>query len=66
MVIPIENDALRTILKGAGRVGNRRTSRNHPNDGIVKVGQNTEKSPGDLRRLEVTQIPVKDHQLTPE
>ena len=24
-----------------------------------------EKSPGDLRRLAVTQIPVKDHQLTP-
>ena len=24
-------------------------------------GQNTEKSPGDLRRLAVTQIPVKNH-----
>ena len=25
---------------------------------------NTEKSPGDLRRLAVTQTPVKNHQLT--
>ena len=25
--------------------------------------QNTEKSPGDLRRLAVTQTPVKHHQL---
>ena len=29
-----------------------------------KNGQNTEKSPGDLRRLAVTQTPVKDHQIT--
>ena len=27
-------------------------------------GQHTEKSPGNLRRLAVTQSPVKDHQLT--
>ena len=27
-------------------------------------GQNTEKSPGDLRWLAVTQTPLKDHQLT--
>ena len=27
-------------------------------------GQNTETSPGDLRRLVVTQTPLKDHQLT--
>ena len=27
-------------------------------------GQNTEKSPGDLRRLVVTQTPLKNHQLT--
>ena len=28
----------------------------------IKIGQNTEKSPGDLTRLAVLQIPVKDHQ----
>ena len=27
---------------------------------IVEISQNTAKSPGDLRRLAVTQIPVKD------
>ena len=30
---------------------------------ITKMGQNSEKSTGDLRRLAVTQTPVKDHQL---
>ena len=34
-----------------------------PNNSTVKISQNTEKSPGDLRRLAVTQTPVKDHQL---
>ena len=38
-------------------------SGNHPNYGTIENGQNTEKSPGDLRRLAVTQSPVKDHQL---
>ena len=28
------------------------------------VGQNTEKGPGDLRRLALPQTPLKDHQLT--
>ena len=35
----------------------------HPNYSIIKNGQNTEKSPGDLRRLVVAQTPRKDHQL---
>ena len=30
----------------------------------TKIGQNTEKSPGDQRRLAVIQTPVKDRQLT--
>ena len=30
----------------------------------LKTMQNTENSPGDLRRLAVTQTPVKNHQLT--
>ena len=33
----------------------------HPNYYIIENGQNTKKSPGDLRRLAVTQTPVKDH-----
>ena len=35
------------------------TSRIHPNYSIVEIGQNTRKFPGDLRRLTVTQTPVK-------
>ena len=41
-----------------------RTGRDYPNDSIAKNGQNPETSPGDLRRLTVTQTPVKNHQLT--
>ena len=36
----------------------------HQNHCIIENGQNTEKSPGDLRRLAITQSPVKDHLLT--
>ena len=38
-------------------------SGDHPNYYIIENGQNTEKSPGDLRRLAVAQTPVKNHQL---
>ena len=31
---------------------------------IIKIGQNTEKSPADLRRLALTQTPVKNNQLS--
>ena len=43
---------------------NKRMSGDHPNYSISDNGQNPEKSPGDLRRLAVTQSPVKDHELT--
>ena len=57
------NDPQR-IDKGTGKLRNERTSRDHPNYSITKIGQNTEKSPGELRRLAVYQTPVKNHQLT--
>ena len=52
------------IIKGRGGFGSWRPSGDHPNDSIAENAENTEKSPGDLRRLAVTQTPVKDHQLT--
>ena len=55
---------LKRLGKGAGRVGNQRTSRNHPNYRNVKIGQNSEMGSGDLRRHAVSQIPMKNHQLT--
>ena len=39
------------------------TSGDHLNNCIGQNDQNTEKRPGDLRRLVVTQTPVKDHQI---
>ena len=39
------------------------TSGNHLNYSIVEIDQNTEKSPGDLERLAVTQTPVENSQL---
>ena len=53
----------RRIGKGTGGRGNSGTSGDDPNYSIIEIGQNTEKNPGDLRRL-VPQTPVKNHQLT--
>ena len=44
-------------------LGNKKVSGDLLNSCIVEIGQNTEKSPGDLRRLTVTQTPVRNHQL---
>ena len=65
-VIPIMIDALGTVTKGLeqgledlelrGRVETIQT--------ITEIGQNTEKSPGDLRRVVITQIPVRNDRLT--
>ena len=64
-VIPIVIGTLGTVTKGLFKgLGNKRTSRDHPNYCIIEIGQNTEESPGDLRRFAVTQTPEKDHQLT--
>ena len=66
-VIPVVIDVLGTTPKGlrkeAGRFSNQKTSGDHPDNSIVKISQNSAKSPGDLRRIIVTQTQVKDHQL---
>ena len=46
------------LLKGLGDL-----EVDYPNDSIAEDGQNPETSPGDLRRLAVTQTSVKNHQL---
>ena len=66
IIIPILISAFgsyQRIIKGTGGLGNKRTSGDHPNYCIIENGQNTENSPGDLRKLAVTQTPMKDHQL---
>ncbi len=52
-----------SIINGTGGLEGGKTNGDHLNCNIIVNGQNTEKSPGDLRRLAVTQTPVKDHQL---
>ena len=37
------------IIKGTGGFGNKRRSGDYPNDYTIEIGQNTEKSPDDLR-----------------
>ena len=39
-------------------------SGDHPNYSIVEIGQNTEKGPEDLKRVAVTQTPVRKLSLT--
>ena len=67
MIISIVIGAFGTVTKGiitgTGGLGSWRMSGHHQNYDIVENGQNTEKSPGDLRRLDVTQTPVRNHQL---
>ena len=63
-IIPIVIGALSTVTKGLLKgLGNKRTSGDHINYCIIE-NQNTGKSPGDLRRLAVTQTPVKNYQFT--
>ena len=47
-----------------GGLGSWRTGRDYPYDSMAEGGQNIETNPGNLRRLAVTQTPVKNHQLT--
>ena len=61
-VLCIWNDP-KTVKKKTREIGNQEENRNQPDNWIVEIGKNTEKSHGDLRRLVVTQTPVKDHQL---
>ena len=57
------NDPQR-MAKGTGRLGNKRASGDHLDHGIIKINQNSETSPGDMRRLAVTQTPVRNYQLS--
>ena len=51
------------VGKGTGRLENERSG-NHLDYIIIKIAENTDKSPGDLRRLAVAQTPVRNHYLT--
>ena len=51
------------IGTGIGGLGNEKTNEDHLNYSIVEIGQNTKKSPRNLRTLAVTQTPMENHQL---
>ena len=52
------------LTKKIERLINQRTSRDHPEYGIMKIDRNTKKSPGDLKRLAISQTPGLNHPLT--
>ena len=64
IVIGTFGTVIKRIIKGHGGLGNKRMSGDHRNHYIIENGQNTEKSPGDLRKHAVTQTPMKSHHLT--
>ena len=49
---------LQELVKELGRLKNQRISGDHQNYSI-KTGQNTKKSPGNLKRLAITHSPVR-------
>ena len=40
---------------------NKRTNEDHPDESMIKIGPHTEKSPGDLTRLAVTETREENH-----
>ena len=59
-VIPIVIHSLGTISKGLVYGLEDLKIIEHPHYSIIKIGQNTNKNPRDLRRLAVSQTPVEN------
>ena len=53
-------------MKNSKEVNNNNKNNNNdnPDNTIINISKNTEKSAGDLRRLAVAQTPVRNNQLT--
>ena len=56
-------NSFQALGKESSSIGNQRKNKDHTHHTITEIGYNTEKSSEDLRRLAVTQTPLKDHQL---
>ena len=61
--IVVELERSLKTWKKTEEIGNQRKSQYHQDHRIVKIGLNNHNRPGDLKRLTVTQIRVKVHQL---
>ena len=53
-MILIVIDALQRIGKGIGKLGNKKTSWDHPDYGIIKIGEDTGKRLGGVRKVALT------------
>ena len=66
-VMPIVIGALVTdtkaLAQGLENLEKKRTRRDNPNNSFIKIAHDTKKSPGYLRRLAVTQTPVRNHRV---
>ena len=60
-VIPLVVGALGTVIKGLAQ--GLKDLKIGGVENVVEIGQNTKKSPGDLKRLVVTQPPLENHQI---
>ena len=61
IVIGVSVQSLKIDTKPGG-LRNNATNGDHQNYYIIEIYQNTEKSPGNLKKLAVIQTSVKDHQ----
>ncbi len=52
------------FVKSSGRIRNQRTTGDHPDNSIIKIGQNSEKRQEGSRRLGVTQTSEIYNHLT--
>ena len=62
-VMSVINRLLGTVLKSLEEFGSVKTNLELQNYSMIKISQNTEKSPGDLRKHALSQTAVKNHQL---
>ena len=58
LLLPLIIIIIIMLLKRTGTVGNQRTNGDHRDSSIVEIGQNTQHSLGDLRRLAVMSLKI--------
>ena len=63
IVIGAVGTVTKGLIKGLKDLKNKMTGEDQPTYSIIKISQDTEESPGVLRRFVVTQTPVRNHQL---
>ena len=64
VVIGVLGTIYKELVKRSGRHRIKRRSEDYQDYNIIKISQNTEKSPGDLKSLPETQNLREKHQLT--